>query len=518
MNISLKKLLKSPLLLPLTAAITIIIAFVFYYSRLTEFHFVDEINNIAVGYFMVKGKALYSGVFFNHQMLMADISYFLQLLLHPNTLYKLIFYHRLFVFIFSLIMDILLIWRFRWKAVGFVLFFETFKYYLFGDLFLAEALIVQPLVYLLGVALEAIDKKTIKFSDLILGSVFAWFVIFMREPFVPVALLLFVFLFFFKSTRRNKLLSLILFFILSFATLFSVNLRDYFFQVITINSNTIAAFDAKQNQLIGFGGLNAFLYPFTLFLNKTLNFTHVLFLYISGNAILAGAYLIYKRKFLFQLAVIFITLGLANIRFVSPSTQFYAGFHMLPWFGLFCFSLFFLLEKLFILRKKPAIIISGCLILFFTVLIFIPNFYIHLKINKETDFTTNYGNYYSIGQAIKLSANPKDTVFVDGYDTLVYWQADLPSAYKYSLYIPVMQYVQTYSKEREDMFNNHLPTFYFIDCGKAGKTNAIPDKIIKRYSQIVFNHKTQCLYVDKNKVSKLTGEQLDNLYKLGYSF
>ena len=147
-----------------------------------------------------------------------------------------------------------------------------------------------------------------------------------------------------------------------------------------------------------------------------------------------------------------------------------------------------------------------------------PNFYIHLKINKETDFTTNYGNYYSIGQAIKLSANPKDTVFVDGYDTLIYWQADLPSAYKYSLYIPVMQYFQLYSKERENMFNNHLPTFYFIDCGKSGKTKAIPDKILKKYSQIVFNHKTQCLYIDKNKVSKLTSEQLDSLRKLGYSF
>jgi len=415
-------------------------------------------------------------------------------------------------------MDVLLICRFRWKAVGFVLFFETFKYYFFGNLFLAESLIVLPLVYLLGIVLEGVDKKIIKFSDLILGSVFAWFIIFMREPFVPLAVLLFVFLFFFKSSRRNRLLSLILFFLLSSVTIFSVNLRDYFFQVITINSNTIVASDVKQNQLIGFGGINAFFYPFTLFVNKTLNFTHVVFLYLSANVILVGTYLVYKRKFLFQLAVIFITLGLANIRFVSPGTQFYAGFHMLPWFGLFCFSLGFLLEKLFILRKKPAIIISGCLILFFAGLIFMPNFYIHLKINKETDFTTNYGNYYSIGQAIKLSASPKDTVFVDGYDTLVYWQADLPSAYKYSLYIPVMQYFQLYSKERENMFNNHLPTFYFIDCGKAGKTNALPDKILKHYSQLIFNNKTRCLYVQKNKINSLSAEQINNLLKLGYSF
>jgi hypothetical protein len=229
-------------------------------------------------------------------------------------------------------------------------------------------------------------------------------------------------------------------------------------------------------------------------------------------------YFIYKRKFLLQLAVIFIVLGLANIRFVSSDTQFYAAFHMIPWFALFCFSFYWLLEKLYVLRKKTALTIAGCSIMFYIILVLSLPFYIHQKINTQETFTMNYGNYYSIGQAIKLMSAQNDRVFVEGYDTLVYWQANLPSAYKYSIYLPVMQPEQVYNKARTDMFNNHLPTFYYIDCGKAGKTNAIPDRILKKYSQLIFAHKTLCLYVDKNKISNLSKEQINNLQKLGYSF
>lgn len=512
-----RKLFGSPLFFPLSAIIILIIAFGFYYSRLTEFHFVDEINNVVVGYFMSKGEALYSGVFFNHQMLTVDVSYFIQALLHPGTLYKLIFYHRLFVLMFSFGMDILLICRFRWKALGFVLFFETFKYYLFGNLFLAEALIVQPLVYLLGVILEGTDKKTITFFDLVLGTIFAWFIIFMREPFIPIAIFLLVLLLFFKNTKKQKFFSLIIFSALCLLTLFSVNLSDYFFQVITINRQTVLVSSIKQNQLMGIGSIKAFLYPLTVFFDKTLTFFRVILIYLSANVILIGAYFIYKRKFLLQLGIIFVTLGLANLRFATSDTEFYGAFHMIPWYGLFCFSFYWLLEKIYLLHRKTALTLVGCSIIFFVTLILSSPFYIHQKINTQETFTMDYSHYYSIGQVVKLLSASKDTVFVEGYDTLIYWQADLPSAYKYSLYIPVMETLPIFSKAREDMFNNRPPTFYYTNCDSTGKTNSISGNILKQYSQLFFAGRPVCLYVEKAKLNNISNERIESIRELGYS-
>jgi len=418
---------------------------------------------------------------------------------------------------FSLCMDILLICRFRWKALGFVLFFETFKYYLFGNLFLAEALIAQPLVYLLGIILEGIDKKTITFFDLVLGSIFAWFIVFVREPFIPVAVFLLILLFFFKNTNRKKLFSLILFSVFCLLTLFSINLRDYFFQVITLNRQTVLVSGIKQNQLVGIGSIKAFLYPLIVFFDKTLTFFRVILIYLCTNVILIGAYFIYKRKFLLQLGIIFITLGLANLRFASSDTEFYGAFHMIPWFALFCFSFYWLLEKLKSLHKKIALTLTGFSIIFFVALILSSPFYIHQKINTQETFTMDYSNYYSVGQVIKLLSAPKDTVLVEGYDTLIYWQADLPSAYKYSLYIPVMKSITVFDKAREEMFNNYPPTFYYTSCDKTGKTDAVPAKILKQYSQLLFAGKPVCLYAQKAKLNNLSKGQTENIQKLGYS-
>src|SRR5258706_10849313 len=110
-----------------------------YYDRVGSFSFGDEYNNFIAGYFMIKGRALFSQIFFNHQVLMAYISFAIQKVFHPTTLYKLVLYHRLFVIFFSFVFDILLVMRFRLRALICILFYEIIKYYLFGNLFLAES-------------------------------------------------------------------------------------------------------------------------------------------------------------------------------------------------------------------------------------------------------------------------------------------------------------------------------------------------------------------------------------------
>src|SRR5690606_18879315 len=109
------------------------IAFV-YFERIEDFSFVDEFNNAVVGYFMLEGKQVYSQIFLNHHMLMPYLSAVLQYFFEPTTLYKLMLLHRGFVILFSLAMGGLLIYRFRYVGLGFVLIYELIKYYLFGNL------------------------------------------------------------------------------------------------------------------------------------------------------------------------------------------------------------------------------------------------------------------------------------------------------------------------------------------------------------------------------------------------
>ena len=57
---------------------------------------------------MLRGKTLYSQIFFNHQPLMAYLSFLIQALSQPKTLYHLILFHHLFIILFSLLLDLFL--------------------------------------------------------------------------------------------------------------------------------------------------------------------------------------------------------------------------------------------------------------------------------------------------------------------------------------------------------------------------------------------------------------------------
>ena len=90
-----------------------------------SFSFVDEYNYPVSADFMLKGKQLHKEVFFNHQVLAAYMSYMIQLIAQPATLYALIATHRVFVIVFSYLLGALLVWRFRFKGVVVFFIFEA---------------------------------------------------------------------------------------------------------------------------------------------------------------------------------------------------------------------------------------------------------------------------------------------------------------------------------------------------------------------------------------------------------
>src|SRR3989344_1885928 len=112
------------------------------YRKIGAFGCFDDCPNIMAGWFLLKGRVLYEQIFYNHQPLIVYFSELIQWITSPKSLYQLVLFHRLFLYLFSFCFGILLVIRFRLKGFLFLLLYETTKYYFFGDRFLAEAFIV----------------------------------------------------------------------------------------------------------------------------------------------------------------------------------------------------------------------------------------------------------------------------------------------------------------------------------------------------------------------------------------
>ncbi len=488
-----------------------------YYERVSSFSFFDEYADIIVGYFMVKGKTIYSEIFFNHQMIPVYISYIIQAVLHPETLYKLILYHRLFIVGFSLLMNGLLVYRFKTVGLAFMCVFELTKYYLFGNLFLAESMIVYPLVYMFCLVWEKLDGKRISGINYLLGGVFTWFVVFSREPYVPLVVFLYLVLIIGKKHRREKIISLSALAALSFITFFTVPMKDYLYQIANVNFMSIFSMETKKNNIFGSGMLQIFFYPFYIFFSGKWNYFREI---LIGLDILFFLGLVgyIQKKAMNKILLIFFTLGLANVRIVTPGEVFFGSFHLIIWYGLFIVIVFLGVKFLFQYYRQNVVkyVLSLCILFFFSFLLLSPESFLKEKVDTNTDFTNNYARFYSIGEIIKTLASPNDALFIDMTDSLVYWQAGLDSTYPYTLYYPVMDRILKYKEIRLAMFQNTPPDFYYVHCPE-GQFVFIPQKYRAEYVELLYNNEQTCVYINKQKASSIPEDKLRDAKNLGYT-
>lgn len=488
-----------------------------YYQQFGAFGCFDDCFNFVAAKFMLRGKPLYSEIFFNHQPLGAYLSYSIQGVLEPKTAYQLIFDHRIFVLLFSFSIDILIIYRFRWAGIGFVLFYELTKFYFFGDRFLAEAMIAQPLVYLWGVAWYKIQNRSLLFSDFLLSGILTWFVVFMREPYIPVALFLFILILWNRKFLKLKFISLFTFLLLSIITLGFVNLREYFFQVFKLNIDAVVSKSGGGSGLRNV--LTSFFYPFEIILTGKETFIRQILIGVD-LVFLTLMFFSFKLQKYKEVVFIFLVLGFSATRTVLPGTMFYEAFHMLPWYGLFLISVFLLFGAVFKSLNRKVVYLLFFLLLGTLVISLLPTrSFIWDKIDRQKLFNTNYAYYFTYGEAIKILSNQKDELFVDVWDDFIYWQADLNSSYKYSLYTPLMVSFTKYKNARTQMFNYNSPDFYYTHCdnGKLLFPSAVlPKNKEKDYKQLYTNGKPACLFIKKTKLSKITDKKWKETEKLGF--
>lgn len=484
-----------------------IVLYKIYMPKVSAFGCFDDCFNIVAGYFVVNGKRLYSEIFFNHQPLMAYFSSFIQTVFQPINIYELVLVHRQSLITFSLVLNLFIIFRFGLHMLGFVLLYEFSKFYVFGDRFLAEGMIVYPLVYMVGLVWQKYTHKKLYWYDYILSSLFAWFIIFMRESYVILSFVLFLLIIFGKPFSYSKKLALGIFILLVIFFLAIMPLPEYFFNVVTVN-NQIFHTEAVENNLLGFGVVKLFVYPILILFGGEWNiFRHFLvgldFVFLVSFLFLLK--LKEKRRVLF---IFFLILGLANVRIVPPGKIFYAAFHMIVWYGLFIATLTFLLNALFFYKKKIAAALLTILIILLFYIVGSPKSFIREKTDPHYEFITNYGKELQVGEVVRALSNPTDSLYLDGADDLIYWQAKRLSPYKYSWYTSGMVNFSLYRQARLDMFANNPPDFYFRFCAKQ-KTpdHYLPKAYENNYQSIYSFGKPTCLYVKKSKIADIQEEK-----------
>lgn len=492
-----------------------------YYERVGSFSFGDEWNNFTAAFFMLKGRMLYSHIFYNHQVLPVYISYLIQRLFHPKTMYALVLYHRMFIVLFSFTMDLFLIFRFKKNGILFVLFYESTKFYLFGNLFLAESLIVQPVVYMFGIAWEKIQKIRISRLDLILSAVFCWFIVFTREPYVPLVVILYGTILFEKNIHRINKYSIGVFILLCALMIIPLykSFYDYFFQVIVFNL-TITLSRQIVGQGAGIDLAKVFFYPILIFFDGKWNyFRNILIELDSIFLLLLFVFTLFLKRIKETFFVLFI-LGLAGIRFIPPGVVFYDAFHMLQWWGVFIFGIILLIAELHKNKKFETfhhfLLCSVCLILIYT--IFSSGSFIWEKVNKQEEFTRNYAHYYINAEVIRLLSNPKNTLFADQWDYFIHWHANLDSSYEYAIYSFTTKGYERYRIARENMFRTNPPDFYYTFCAKNEFfSKLLPKDSFKDYAQLYRDSRPSCLYVRSAILSGINKSQWMEAKKIGFS-
>src|SRR3989344_1994568 len=485
-----------------------------FLPRINAFGCFDDCFNFLAGYFLSLKKVLYSQIFFNHAPIPAFLSYAIQETTKPINIYDLVLKHRLTLFFFSFLFNAFLIIRFRFPAFLFAVIFETSKFYLFGDRFLAESFIVYPLVYLLGWLVLKFRGEKLFPADYILSSVSAWFVIFTREPYVPVAAFLFL-LVLRKASFRNLALSLSVFGMLSLWMLSRFPLHDFFFNVATGNKETILKFEIERE---GGGFLNRLLssagYPFLVFTSDVSGFFKTILLLLCAGLVVSFIGSIRKSNSRF-LVSLFLVLTLANTRPVAGGAVFYEAFHLLPWYALAIFATVFLALSLKRLWLKLIVLLS--ILAIPTLMFFSKDSFFFEKISPHEEFMTNFGPVQEAGSVFKDLSNGSGTLFLDGFDDLIYLQAKMYSPYEYSWYTSVMPKFEKYTSARLLMFENNPPDFYYGTCPNVSEVvGFLPDFAKGEYTNIPKDKKPSCVYIRNDVFSQISNKQWEKVAESGY--
>jgi len=190
---------------------------------------------------------------------------------------------------------------------------------------------------------------------------------------------------------------------------------------------------------------------------------------------------------------------------------------MIIWFGIFTMAIFLILGSLSKINVAIVYMASTIILISLIFITFSKNSYFQEKVDRQSEFVTNFGNYVSNGDVIKILSKEKDNVFLDGHDDLIYWESDRTSKYKYSFFTSVMPAIKRYVDERDNMLRDNPPDFYYGFCpNNSAESITLPSYLKNYYRQLYFAGKSTCLYISKLKIKQISNDLWEKVRAYGY--
>lgn len=502
------KLDRPKLLLLFITLIFLIITSRAYQNQALAFHFVDEEDNLVLGKYLLEGEKLYSDLFSHHQPMSYIFSAGVQKITHPNTIYLLIKRHREAVIAWSCLWILGLVWRFGLPLLMTVVILEPIKIFLLGHLFLSESLVIYPFAYLLSWIFLP-PKKIFQWEIFFIGFCFSLSFL-LLSPLWPVLLVMFVCVILKIKSSGNYLLFLVLGLTAPvILTLRFVSVFDYLFNAFYINFKYYIPMTTSHPWLTTI--LQAFASPILTFTNIQNNNATLQLARILSVLLIFNIFLLIKNGNFRNALLIFLILGLSNIRFVAPGEQDYSGFHILPWFMalviLTMISLFCVWRKYTNHRLKILLFIL--LICIGAVVIKESKLSLFQTKNQALDFYINYSRQADFGQAIKIMKKEGESLFVVPDEWLIYWQADIRHASWMVNYYAWMAQVPEIKKPLEAMFSLHPPVYFYCDRCQHGYFGL--EKFFGQYQKIKKDGSETNLMVLNKKLHQIDQKQKDQL-------
>lgn len=481
----------------------------FYRRTVLSFPFVDEQYNFAIGKYLTRGEILYDDIITNHQPITHIFSALVQEIKQPNTTFSLLTAHRTAIIIWSGIWALLLVFYFGMSGFLFVFIYELTKSYLFGNLFLAEAIVVYPLTFTVGVIIH--KKPLNKFSLTLLGITLT-LVAFTLGPIWPALVFLSLLLLFqLKNQFKTKLPFLVLGILAVILFVFKyTSLTGFIHDYLYLNSvYTVPQYHAIYNQESWLVTIfKAFITPLFSFIRTDATYILWIIRLLSLLLIVNLFYLVGIRK-LTRVAVIIVLLALSNIRFVYPGVGSFIGFHLLPWYGVFIFVTVAISLEQFKASSNYLFKAFNSLIIILAIAVSFNYakdlFLVRKDLSKE--YTTNYSTLTDIGQIVKIMRSPLDTIFASPDNWLVYWQADTSHLPKLFGYYAWMSGVPEFHEKILETFTKNPPTFFYCENCEGLDLG----QYLKSYKQVIKNGGKTHLYVLPQRIDNLSKTQKEQL-------
>ncbi len=442
----------------LILGVLFLVSAIFFKNHLYTYHFVDEDEYILGGKLISQEEKIYQDFFAQHQPFSYFTSSALQKIFHPASLLQTIKVHRLFVFVWNTGWSVVLFFLAPIPTLLFVSLWDSVRFEIFGNLFLADSLVVYPILVCFLILIKGLRNKFTS-RQLFLG-ILAIQIVFMAWQtgwmFVLFWCIL-LFLLYPQIFRQRRFYLLIFLTVLLWLPLIiNIPLANWW-QIIMIDNAADCPYVLGNCQLLP-RIINGLTFPLQLVFNS--GFTgFAVFEKILAGLFLINLFLLFKNR-QWKLAIImYFSVVLLGLRPLAPGQIGFNGFHKLPLLSLMLFGIFYTLNNYLKLPKLMIVGAWGLLLIG----VFLAKPYLWQNIDPNRQYHVFFSNQEKAAKEINNISRAQDTLFVMPDEMLIYYLAGAKHASKYVYYFEWMCFSPKYRQDLKQLILNSPPSIIYSD-------------------------------------------------------